>query len=181
MGRLFTAVDISEDVRERLGRFLAKVQPLANLRWTSAANLHVTTKFIGEWPKQRSAELERVLTAMPKAGPLMIRIRGLGWFPNPHSPRVFWAGVEAFEGLKSLAAETSRAVETLGIPAEAREYSPHLTLGRTRENTPKESLQAVRQVVAALESDDFGEFEATAQFLYLSSGGTYTKLAQYNL
>jgi 2'-5' RNA ligase len=164
-----------------MSAFLNQLRPLANLRWSPAENLHITTKFIGEWPDARVSEIEQALAALGKPGKLLIGIRGLGWFPNPHSPRVFWAGVDAPEGLKRLAADTASAMEKLGVASEARDFSPHLTLARTREGTTKEVLNSVRRAVAALESDEFGAFEADSQFLFQSAGGKYTKLARFSL
>jgi RNA 2',3'-cyclic 3'-phosphodiesterase len=179
--RLFVAIDIPEDVRVRLVRFLAQLRPLAKLRWSSGENLHITTKFVGEWPESRLQEIEAALSAIPKQGAIAITIRGLGWFPNPHSPRVFFAGVQAGPQLAALAKDTEQAVAALGVPPEKRERAPHLTLARVGDHGSKESLNAVRQAVARLDSDDFGTFQAVAQHLYLSAGGKYTQLSHFSL
>jgi 2'-5' RNA ligase len=49
--RLFTAIDLPPEVAGRLDALIAKLRPLANIRWSPAANLHITTKFIGQWPE----------------------------------------------------------------------------------------------------------------------------------
>jgi len=179
--RLFTAIEISAGVRTRLEEVLRQLRPTAHLRWTPVENLHITTKFIGEWTEDRLGELQSNLTRVPKTGAFEVAIRGLGWFPNPHNPRVFWAGVHAPESLRQLAADTERAVAPLGVAEEKREFKPHLTLARTRDTLSKEALGAVRRAVANVASDDFGTFEATSQYLYLSAGGKYTKLAAFSL
>ena len=46
---------------------------------------------------------------MPKTGSIAVEVRGLGWYPNPHSPRIFWAGVKAAPELAQLADATSPA------------------------------------------------------------------------
>ena len=179
--RLFTAIDISEEVRETLRRLLARLCPLAHLRWSPVENLHITTKFIGEWPEPRLGELKKALEGLKTPGEIGISIRGLGWFPNARRPRVLWAGVAAPPALTVLAQATSDAVEALGVPAENREYSPHLTLARTRDDTTRSALEALQREIAGLGSDDFGSFRATAQHLYLSAGGKYAKLAEFSL
>src|SRR5712692_8778884 len=55
--RLFTAIDISEEVRAALRALLDKLRPLAKLGWVSPEKLHITTKFIGEWPEARLGEI----------------------------------------------------------------------------------------------------------------------------
>jgi len=128
--RLFTAIDIPEDVMEGLCSLLKRLKPLAELSWSRVENLHITTKFIGEWPEERLDEMKRALGATPVPDPIDIAVRGLGWFPNERRPRVFWAGIDGGEALRSLAHATEHAVAELGVPLEERSYSPHLTLAR---------------------------------------------------
>src|SRR6202035_3064012 len=90
-------------------------------------------------------------------------------------PRVFWAGVEGGEALAALARSTEQAVATLGVPVETRVYSPHLTLGRVKDKV------RIEDVVAAAGNPDFGAFQATSFFLYLSANGKYSKLAEFPL
>jgi RNA 2',3'-cyclic 3'-phosphodiesterase len=173
--RLFTAIDIAAEVRENLRALLARLRPLADLKWSPVDNLHITTKFIGEWPQERLEDMKRTLAAV-SAPALDVQIRGVGWFPNARRPRVFWAGVDGGEPLRKLAQATEQSVASLGVSVEEREYSPHLTLARIADRVP---LDALRSAVAGLESHSFGAFQASAFFLYLSAGGKYTKLAEF--
>ena len=59
--RLFTAIDISAEVRQNLKNFVAKLKPMAKISWSPVDNLHITTKFIGEWPEARLEEMKRAL------------------------------------------------------------------------------------------------------------------------
>ena len=176
--RLFTAIDISPEAKDDLRALLDRLRPLARLSWSPVDNLHVTTKFIGEWPLERLEEMKRTLARVPTSGPIEISVRGLGWFPNPKSPRVFWAGVHGAETLAGLAAATEAATAKAGVPEETRAFSPHLTLARIRERV---ALSALHKAIAGLSSDDFGSFQAEAFFLYQSAGGKYTKLAEFRL
>ena len=36
-------------------------KPLARINWSPVDNLHITTKFIGEWPEARLDEIKRAL------------------------------------------------------------------------------------------------------------------------
>src|SRR5436305_2032623 len=80
-----------------------------------AYNLHITTKSIGEWPQERLQELVTKLATIRANNRIEIAIRGLGWFPNPHNPRVFWAAVNAPPALVELAKATEQACTELGI------------------------------------------------------------------
>ncbi len=92
--RLFTGIDLREDVRERLERLLMHLRPCAHLKWSPVYNLHVTLKFIGEWPEDKLPELEAALRSIAPREPIAAEVKGLGWYPNPHHPRVFWVGVQ---------------------------------------------------------------------------------------
>jgi 2'-5' RNA ligase len=67
--RLFTAIDIPEDVMEGLRSLLKRLKPLAKLSWSRVENLHITTKCIGEWPEGRLDEMNRALAATPSQAP----------------------------------------------------------------------------------------------------------------
>jgi 2'-5' RNA ligase len=184
--RLFTGIDLPAEVVRNLERLLDRLRPAARVRWSPPANLHITTRFIGEWPAERLPELETALAALPGLlpgdGAIPIQVRKLGFFPNPRAPRVFWAGVDASPGLAALALETDRAVATLGLEPEGRPFSPHLTLARIKEPV---DLQKLRETIAALPSLEFGDFAADRFHLYQSrlcpAGSVYTKLAEFPL
>ena len=175
--RLFTAIDIPQPVLSKLSALLDLLRPAAKLRWSPAENLHVTTKFIGEWPENKLGEMHNALAAVAMPAAAILTVRGLGWFPNPHSPRVFWVGVDAGGELNALAQAIDRAVTRLGVPAEERPFRPHLTLARLKH---RNGLDAVRRVVAGLDSTDFGSFQASSFFLYLSAAGKYTRLREFS-
>ncbi len=180
--RLFIGLDLPAGAVQSLQALLDRLRPTARINWSPAANLHITTKFIGEWPEERLPELSAALGAIPGRSPIEVHIHRLGFFPNPHSPRVFWCGIEA-SGLGELAADTDHATTSVGIPAETRPFSPHLTLARIKEQ--RVDLQPLREAIAALPSLDLGRFTANSFYLYRSqlspSGSVYTKLAAFPL
>ncbi|MGI8991141.1 MAG: RNA 2',3'-cyclic phosphodiesterase [Bryobacteraceae bacterium] len=180
--RLFTGIEIPPEILADIDHVVQRLKPSAHIQWIPIGNLHITTKFIGEWPEEKLPELTDTLKAAEAAGTIPIRIGGLGFFPNPKSPRVFWAGVHAPGSLAELARQTDQALAALGIASETRAYSPHLTLARLKIAGP---LTALHDAIAALKSTDFGSFEAATFHLYRSktgpSGSVYTKLATFEL
>lgn len=180
--RLFTGIQLSEEVAANLTRLLDLLRPTGHLKWTPAYNLHLTTKFIGERPESQVPEIIERLKPLAKRAALPIAVEGIGWFPNPHNPRVLWAGVKAGDSLGQLAADTDEALAGIGVERETKKYSPHLTLARIKDAVP---LAPVRQTIAQLPSVDFGSFRADRFFLYQSapgpSGSIYTHLAEFPL
>lgn len=184
--RLFAGIALSYETRRNIELVLQHLRPTAKLRWSPVENLHITTKFIGEWPEERLGELTAALGEVARPDAIEISIAGLGWFPNPHAPRVFWAGVQAAPGLAELARGTEQRLIRLDIAAETREFSPHLTLARVpREGAGKAALSRLQQAVAALPSADFGRFQAEKFHLYRSrqgpSGTVYEVVATFEL
>jgi 2'-5' RNA ligase len=180
--RLFIGLDVPYEMRRNLELLLQLLRPKAQIQWSPLTNLHITTKFVGEWPEERLGELKEALKAVPKPGELNIAIRGLGWFPNPHSPRVFFASIQAPEALPRLAKQTDEACVRLGIEEEHKPFTPHLTLARIRAAG---DLFPLKKAIADLPNADFGAFSAREFYLYQSrltpSGSLYTKLASYPL
>jgi RNA 2',3'-cyclic 3'-phosphodiesterase len=180
--RLFIGLDPREEVRERLERLLIHLRACAHLKWSAVYNLHITLKFIGEWPEERLPELEAALRSISPREPIPSDVKGLGWYPNPHHPRVFWAGIQAGDGLTGLAKDIDSVLGPLGIAKEDRPFNAHLTLARIKEPAP---LQALRDAIAQLEPAEYGSFLVDRFYLYRSqpgsAGSIYTKLSEYPL
>jgi len=180
--RLFVGLDLPYEMRRNLELLLHLLKPLARIQWSALENLHLTTKFIGEFPEARLEELKSALAAVPRPCALRIAIRGLGWFPDADRPRVFVAGIHAPPELAALARDTALACEALGIAHEEKEFRPHLTLARIRRPEP---LTALKTEISRLPSVEFGVFQAESFHLYRSQlqpgGSIYTKLASFPL
>lgn len=179
--RLFTGIDLPPEVLLRMERLISALRPEALINWSPLDNLHVTTKFIGEWPEKRLDEVRDALSAVRPRTPFNIEIRDLGWFPHERSPRVLWAGIYGGEPLRSLAAEIDSILESrLGMKREEREFAPHLTLARIKSPVP---LQHLRQKVAEMRTASFATFSASHFLLYRSQPGSnasiYHKLQEY--
>lgn len=179
--RIFTGLAIPFDVRGAVANVLEELHSTAALRWSPVENLHITSKFIGEWPESRLAELETVLAEMESTGPFAVTVGRFGFLPNPHRPKIFFAGVRGEPGLALLAQRTDLALATLGVKREARSYTPHLTLARIGG----EDIGSLRERIAAAPAPEFGSFTAVEYHLYLSrqgqGGSAYSIIGSYRL
>jgi RNA 2',3'-cyclic 3'-phosphodiesterase len=174
--RLFTGIAVAPHVRDNLARVLKELRPLAPLNWSPVENLHVTSKFIGEWPEARLTELGKTLGNLNLPAGFEVAISRFGYFPNPHNPRTLFAGVHAGPGLAELAARIDEALILLGLARESRPYSPHLTLARIKH----ENIRELREHIANMTNLDFGTFQVSEFHLYhiktTSAGSVYTPL-----
>jgi RNA 2',3'-cyclic 3'-phosphodiesterase len=189
--RLFIALDIDPDIRERIKAFRDQMRALApDVRWVGPETFHVTLQFLGE-----SKKLEEIGQALEqvKGAPPRLAFRGAGFFPNPRAARVFWIGIEADENLQALATEVAKAMLPLGFETDAASFLPHLTLARSGSGRPRPvrgerappTLQRVGDALANMPPPDFGTMTAHQFFLYeshlLPSGARYEKRATYPL
>src|SRR5579863_2242873 len=138
--RLFTAIDLPAEILLRLERLLSALRTEALIKWSPLDNLHITLKFIGQWPDERLDELEQALSSLAPRSSFEVEVKDLGWFPNERSPRVLWAGVHGGEPLLKLVNDTEARLQKLGIKKEERPFAPHLTLARIKNPVPLRRL-----------------------------------------
>ena len=182
--RVFIAVEIplsirqaiqdqTESLRAALGRGL--------VRWVPVENMHLTLKFIGDISPANVDLLAQMLTAEAQTcAPFSLDVSGLGSFPTPRRARVIWIGIHAPAALTSLQRGIEAAVTRLGYEAETRPFSPHLTIGRVRQQVSASDQQKVRAALEQTSVGALGTAEVTAVHLFKSdlksSGAEYTDL-----
>jgi 2'-5' RNA ligase len=179
--RLFVALDLPDSVRHALTELIAKLQPKSrSARWIRPENLHITLKFIGHVNNEKLDPIRSALSSIHAAQPVDLHFRGMGFFSNERRPRAFWCGIAASPSLAVLAADIDQALVPLGIEAETRPFTPHLTLARFKSD------EGVREVVAAandMKSTDFGAATETNFHLYesllKSTGAQYNRVASF--
>jgi RNA 2',3'-cyclic 3'-phosphodiesterase len=189
--RLFVAIDLHEDIRRKIVRFVEGVSGFApDVRWMKPGALHLTLKFIGEFPEVKLPELKQAMAAT-RSEPFDISFAGTGFFPTAKSARVFWVGVNADTRLQKLASMIDDATAKLGIERESRAYAPHLTLARAgsgkasrgKEDKPNNRFQKLRERLEKMPPAEFGTMTAREFFLYQSklspTGSEYTKLERF--
>lgn len=189
--RLFVGLDIPQEIRDRLARFIDGLRSFApDVRFVNPETFHVTLKFIGDTNK--FDVVKRALTPI-HAPSFNVSFAGTGYFPGVKNPRVFWAGIQAPPELASLAAAIDQVMTPLGLEPERGPYQPHLTLARagsgrphtTSGDKPNPKFQRLQQRLSTLPQPDFGTMTAHEFFLYESKlsprGAQYFKVERYPL
>jgi 2'-5' RNA ligase len=191
--RLFVGLDIPDEIRARMRDYVERLKSRgAQAKWTNPEGWHITLKFIG-WTK-RESEIRDALKRVT-VPPFEIAFRDVGFFA-PRQPRVFYVRVHAPETLAELAKNIEAALVPVGVEAEKKPYSPHLTLVRSGSGNPhgakadkrQSTMDSLRRLVessADLQSPQFGTMTANEFILYLSElsprGAKYTQLGRYPL
>jgi len=134
MLRLFIALLLPEEAKNYLSELLADLKPRGRgVKWVNPHNLHLTLKFIGDRP-QKDVDIisDKLSSAIAGQSKFSIVFKGCGGFPNLHSPRVLWVGLDGAQPAVDMAAKIDKSLTPLGISPEKRPFSPHLTLGRVK-------------------------------------------------
>ncbi len=154
--RVFVALEMDNRIQIRLDEIQEELKKSGvSIRWVKPENIHLTLKFLGQITSGQTEQIKRALgkTAKTKK-PFFISLGKLGAFPRPEYPRVIWVGIE--EGNKKtvqLNKELETHLQMLGFTPEAREFIPHLTLGRIRlPHQDKKALLRLKEMILYLNS-----------------------------
>lgn len=151
--RLFIAIELPREVREGLisiQTLLKKQAPRDTVRWVNPDGIHLTLKFLGDAPLTQLDTLKsRLSEAVQNSALFTLEASGVGCFPNARKPRVVWAGVHQAEGpLVALRDAVEAQIAPLGYPTENRPFSPHLTLGRVRQEAHRDDVARLGDLIA---------------------------------
>ena len=182
--RLFIAIEFSDEVRSTLSELQAALMPeCEGVRWIPAEQLHLTVKFLGEVPDRDVNKVaEAVGRAAGTATPCDLAIAGCGCFPPRGPVRIVWAGGSEDTGALVRCVEGVEAeLAQLGYPKERRPFSPHITIGRVKEDRSGGRLRS------AVDAHTYPSAkEAVTSITVMSSvlspkGPTYTPVSRTNL
>jgi RNA 2',3'-cyclic 3'-phosphodiesterase len=129
--RLFAALALPEEVARPLLLMQAGVP---GARWQRREQLHLTLRFIGEVDGAKAVAIDEALATIAAPG-FTLELKGVGSFGGK-IPRDLWAGVAGCEPLLHLNRKIESALQRIGLPAEPRKFTPHVTLARLR-NSPR--------------------------------------------
>jgi len=132
MPRLFTALEMPRDAALSLSLLRGG---LPGARWIDVENYHLTLRFFGDVEGHVADEIANALDRVRRPS-FSMALSGVGQFggKKPHS---IWAGVAASPDLFALQAEIERICQRLGLPADARKFTPHVTLARLKNASPE--------------------------------------------
>jgi RNA 2',3'-cyclic 3'-phosphodiesterase len=139
--RLFLALDLNDAARAKvaavareLAENLERAREPRAVKWVERENLHVTLRFLGEVTDETAAALQQVLSAPLPVKPFTLRVGGAGCFPPSGDPRIVWVGItEGADDARAVYQHLDVRLRPLDFASEAREYRPHVTLGRVRD------------------------------------------------
>ncbi|MBO0734103.1 MAG: RNA 2',3'-cyclic phosphodiesterase [Methylocapsa sp.] len=176
MPRLFTGLEIPADIASDLSLLRGG---LFGARWIEMEDYHLTLRFIGDIDEATAREIHSKLERVQRKS-FTVAIDGLGSFGGA-KPRALIARARPARALIELQAQQERLMRSIGLPPEARKFTPHVTLARLRSA----SSSAVAEYLSVRGGIVPRVFEAKRFVLFSSrassGGGPYVIEAAYPL
>jgi len=173
----FIAIDLPLEVRDELMLIAAGVP---GAYWVDEEQLHLTLRYLGEIDGLVLRNLQGALDRID-ARSFVLQLEGIGFFPPRGEPEVLWVGVEKSQPLSDLRARVDALASRLGVPADRKRYTPHVTLARLHD-APDSRLARFAMEQALFKSTPFSPLTFS---LYASrrneTGSEYQRIAAYVL
>ena len=184
MFRLFIAINLPENIKEKIGDVLREIQEenpqLKKIaRWTTQENWHFTLVFLGYQPNESVPVIRRAMEEARKdLREVKIEFKWLDYGPIGDLPRMVW--LTATKETESALSKIKNKLEEkllenkISWGRESRPFRAHLTLARFLPK-PLKDLPKIREEV-------FLDFSVRSIFLMKStlkpSGAVYESLFQ---
>jgi 2'-5' RNA ligase len=155
--RSFIAIELSGEVKQALTSLQSKLKSGSRtpVKWVDPNTIHLTLKFLGNIDVNMTGKITAVMEESTRGlHPFHINISRLGVFPNPRRIQVVWVGLTGdVEKLVQLQKRIEAGLTPLGFAAEARPFSPHLTLARVRDQATSYERQDLGRLIEGMPFD----------------------------
>lgn len=141
--RTFIAIELPKEIRDSLSSLQEELNASgADVRWVEPCNIHLTLKFLGEVDDKTLDKVIPILEEITKdRNSFYIRISSVGAFPKINFPRVIWVGIDRGDTeTAQIAKSLEKEIAKIGIPAEDRPFSSHITIGRVKSGLNRNRL-----------------------------------------
>jgi 2'-5' RNA ligase len=180
--RLFVAIELDRSMKRSLSSMIDDLSRWRrDVKWVREEQMHLTLKFLGETPNDKvSAVRDAAKSVADATPPFTLSLDACGCFPPSGKVRVIWGGcVEPAAELLRCAARCEDAFAGLGFARERRAFSPHLTVGRVRDDRSGSGLRGAIDALtvkkATQDAESLSVFESTLS----PSGAQYTPLGHF--
>ena len=166
--RAFIAIDFDDVLKRDLADLQMRIRSQCpRLSWTKPDQFHLTLKFFADIADEDIMPVCGALDQLAaKSDSFELKIEGVGVFPPSGRVSVVWVGIRDDENrLATLQRRCEDLLVPLGYPAEARHFSPHLTLARNKD---LRQSREIRDALTKLHQTDFGSQRITELVFYQS-------------
>lgn len=187
--RAFIAIDLPQEIKSRLLLLENELKQYHSdfIKWVNPDGIHLTLKFLGNTNyNDIKAITGAIKDACNECKSFALETTGIGVFPNYYRPRVIWLGIGGeLDILFKAQKRIDDALVKLGFNREKRPFSPHVTLGRVRDNVATNKIREFSEVLKNIKYDEkqyieVNEVKLIRSQLY-SAGAVYTEISSVNL
>lgn len=135
--RLFVGLPLAPDAANDLADRARVWEGRPGLRPVRRENWHLTLRFLGETPADRTEALGGLVAAWAKGkGPLTFIDRGWGCFGSYRAPRVVVRHLEALPAVRRSVESLLKTLDASGFAGDGKEWKPHVTLAYGKGEDP---------------------------------------------
>jgi len=141
MKRIFTAIALTEEIKEVLAEKEKEIQDLfpeeearGLIKWVKKENLHITLFFLGQTPENSIEGIKKSISKIAEK-PFSLKLKRIIYGPPGKTvPRLIWLEVEKKPELMRITREMEEEFlkERFLKKSSGRPFSPHITLGRIK-------------------------------------------------
>ena len=133
MSRLFIALKIPDDVREKIFSLPKDVVNNYNdHKWEPLDKIHLTLKFIGEVKEDLVRPINESINFVEEFPAYKCSLTKFGFFYRFKEANILWLGLSMDDSIKVLVKRIDENLAQFNIPAEKRDFKPHLTMMRIK-------------------------------------------------
>ncbi len=187
--RSFIAIELPDELKLGLAQVQDRLKPGSQpwVKWADPYSIHLTLKFLGNIEVDRIDAITRAIeAAVLRIPPFHLEVKDLGAFPNLRRVQVVWVGVSGeVDKLGQLQQRIEANLVPLGFTAEARPFTPHLTLARLRNQASLDERQGLGQLISSTRFEAAYSIEVEAINLMKSQltreGAIYSRVSSIKL
>lgn len=136
--RLFVSLSLPAAGKNALANLQ---QEQLGVMWGAPEQFHLTMRFLGDVETSVATRIEEELAKI-RVEPFLLPLGGAGRFPPRGPARVLWAGVgRGHPRLHQLRKKIDDAALAAGWRGELRNFDPHITLGRVKDDAEPETIE----------------------------------------
>ncbi len=183
--RAFISIEIPQEVREKISLIQEQLKTIETpVKWVRPQSIHLTLKFLGNISEAQIPDIKNCMSAAAGGiAPFTVNIKGTGVFPNLNYPRVIWLGLhDKTDSLFRLQKGIDGCLSRIGVEAEERGFTPHLTLGRIKSLKGKNQLIRTIHIYREIEAGEIAVDKINLMKSQLNpAGAIYTILGEVGL
>jgi 2'-5' RNA ligase len=182
--RLFIAIALSREIRDKLARVQSELRELEpGVNPVEPENIHLTLRFIGETVEDKLSELIRVISTVRDYPVFELELKSIGAFPSGQHPKVIWVGcADSDRAPEKIYRALEKELLNIGLPPNDHKFSAHITLGRNKSG---KNIQGLAELINKYSGQVFGIQQVRQLSLFRSvlapKGPIYTNIRDFSL